>query len=103
MDLTAVVRGYDGAPYVLEAGTTVEDLLVVTYTRAATSDLRDRIRQRIHECHLAMLAGVSKDSTLQALIDKALAAGSVELDLKRLALALRSFDQAGIFTIHGGV
>ena len=53
----------------LESKLAVEDLLVVTYTRAATSELRDRIRQRIHECHLAMLAGASKDSTLQALID----------------------------------
>lgn len=84
----------------LESKLAVEDLLVVTYTRAATSELRDRIRQRIHECWIAMSAGTSKDPTLQALIKKALAAGSVELDLKRLALALRSFDQAGIFTIH---
>ncbi len=84
----------------LESDLRVENLLVVTYTRAATSELRDRIRMRVAEALRALQAGRSDDLTLQALLEKRKQAEDHELDEKRLALALRSFDQASIFTIH---
>ncbi len=85
----------------LETEARVENILVVTYTRAATAELRDRIRRRITETREALRTESSEDESLQAFIDSRIAAGTVALDRKRLSLALRSFDQAAIFTIHG--
>ncbi len=85
----------------LETEAQVENILVVTYTRAATAELRDRIRKRIAETKQALGTRNSSDSTLQALVDKRVANDDIERDCKRLALALRSIDQASIFTIHG--
>ncbi|WP_438878595.1 UvrD-helicase domain-containing protein, partial [Bacillus cereus group sp. Bce005] len=36
---------------------TVDQILVVTFTEAATAELRDRIRQRIHQARIAFLRG----------------------------------------------
>ncbi len=85
----------------LETDARVENILVVTYTRAATAELRDRIRRRITETQVALRSGTSSDASLQEYVETRIAVGDVEGDCKRLSLALRSFDQASIFTIHG--
>lgn len=64
----------------LERRLRVSQILVVTYTVAAVAELRGRIRRRLLE-----LAGLPLPDT----------------DLEWLREALRSFDQAAIFTIHG--
>lgn len=66
--------------FLLERRLRVPQILVVTYTVAATAELRGRVRRR-----LVALAG-------------SLAPGA---DLECVEEALRSFDQAAIFTIHG--
>ncbi len=85
----------------LETDARVENILVVTYTRAATAELRDRIRRRITQTQVALRTGTSDDGSLLAYVKTRIANDSVDLDIKRLSLALRSFDQASIFTIHG--
>lgn len=85
----------------LESQLSVDQVLVVTYTRAATAELRERIRARIREAIAALKAGGSKDTTLNTIVAARLAQGSIDTDCKRLTLALRSFDQASISTIHG--
>lgn len=85
----------------LETNARVENILVVTYTRAATAELRDRIRRRITQTQVALRLGTSEDISLQAYVQTRIANDDVEGDCKRLSLALRSFDQASIFTIHG--
>jgi exodeoxyribonuclease V beta subunit len=69
------------------SGRGVRDILVVTFTEAATTELRDRIRQRVRTELEAAEAGTGPERT----------------DLERLALraALSGFDEAGIYTIHG--
>ncbi|MEZ4331900.1 MAG: exodeoxyribonuclease V subunit beta [Myxococcota bacterium] len=57
------------------------EILVVTFTQAATAELRDRIRSRIREA-LAEAPEASERAT-------------------RLRRALREFDEAAISTIHG--
>ena len=42
---------------------TVDKILVVTFTEAATAELRSRIRERIRETRLAFIAGASKDAS----------------------------------------
>lgn len=76
----------------------VEELLVVTFTEAATEELRGRIRSNIHELRIACLRGESCNPLYSALLaeiaDKDDAA-------KTLLLAERQMDEAAVFTIHG--
>jgi exodeoxyribonuclease V beta subunit len=91
----------------LERDLDVQQILVVTFTNAATAELRERARSRIVEA-LAWLrdghgAGPSGDPFVAELVQ------AVEqrtgLDRPKLALkldqALQYFDEASIFTIHG--
>ncbi|WP_217522184.1 exodeoxyribonuclease V subunit beta [Vibrio metschnikovii] len=77
---------------------TVDQILVVTFTEAATAELRDRIRQRIHQARIAFVRGSSDDPVIQGLLadyaDRALAA-------KVLLQAERQMDEAAVYTIHG--
>ena len=74
-------------------------ILVVTFTEAATQDLNQRIRERIVEAMEAFELGGSKDEFLLALVREF--PGTREVARRMLELALRSFDEAAIFTIHG--
>src|SRR5262245_33159629 len=81
-------------------GLEVRKILVVTYTNAATAELRDRVRQRLREALDAIGGATPADDTLAALLASRSAEHRAE-DRKRLVQALRSFDEAAIFTIHG--
>lgn len=76
----------------------VEEILVVTFTEAATEELRGRIRDNIHGLRIACVRGVSDDPMYQALLaeitDWAVAAA-------QLLAAERQMDEAAIYTIHG--
>ncbi len=85
---------------VVELDIPIDKILVVTFTKAATEELKTRIRNRLTE-------------TKSLLINQNLESGNPisewleRLDLtpkiiqRRLELALLDIDQAGIFTIHG--
>lgn len=76
----------------------VEEILVVTFTEAATAELRGRIRQNIHELRLACVRGNSANPVLAALMQEI----SDPADAAALLLAAeRQMDEAAIFTIHG--
>ncbi|WP_421202502.1 exodeoxyribonuclease V subunit beta [Aeromonas enteropelogenes] len=87
-----------GQPSAHERPLSVTEILVVTFTEAATAELRGRIRGRIHEARLAFMRGQSGDALLAQLLeeveDHALAA-------RRLLAAERQMDEAAVFTIHG--
>lgn len=76
----------------------VDQILVVTFTNAATAELKERIRQRLQTACLDFYRGSSEDKFIQVLYaqidNKALAT-------QRLALASKQMDEAAIFTIHG--
>ncbi len=86
--------------FVVEKNVPVEELLVVTYTRAATEELRGRIRSRLLEARNVLATGAPLDADpvlvhcLGNFPDKTVA-------LKRLELALLDMDRAPVFTIHG--
>ena len=76
----------------------VEELLVVTFTEAATEELRGRIRSNIHELRVACLRNATDNplyASLLAEIDDLQQAANV------LLLAERQMDDAAVFTIHG--
>ncbi len=70
---------------VVEKGLTVNQILVVTYTRAATEELRERLRERLAKARDTLLEDPDHDVVSR----------------QRLVLAIQSFDESAIFTIHG--
>jgi exodeoxyribonuclease V beta subunit len=84
----------------LETEHSPTQLLVVTFTEAATAELRDRIRKRVRECLAAASAESSSDldPTLVEIIARA---GDPERSATRLREALYDFDNVEISTIHG--
>ena len=82
----------------LERGLSVQEILVVTYTVAATEELRNRIRGRIRAAVAAFMSGGHDDPFLDGLVRRTTAR---EEALRRLRAALRDFDEAPIHTIHG--
>lgn len=76
----------------------VTEILVVTFTEAATAELRGRIRGRIHEARLAFMRGQSGDALLAQLLEEV---ADHELAARRLLAAERQMDEAAVFTIHG--
>ncbi len=89
----------------LERGLEVQQILVVTFTNAATSELRDRIRKRIAEMRNYLLSESmpTDDEFILALTEALENHRSISRDtiINRLELALQTFDEAAIFTIHG--
>ncbi|MFZ2056213.1 MAG: UvrD-helicase domain-containing protein [Acidimicrobiales bacterium] len=85
--------------YVAEDAVPVEGLLMVTFTRAAAAELRDRVRTRLSEAAATLRrpceAAVSDE--LLALV----ASRDRSLRLGRLEQAVADFDAATITTIHG--
>ncbi|QNM96508.1 UvrD-helicase domain-containing protein [Chitinimonas koreensis] len=101
------------ARLVLERALVPEQILVVTYTKAATAELRDRIRRRLAELAealeqagdaAAMAALAERDAHfLYPLVAGRAALGSeaAAADALRLRAAVSGFDTAAVFTIHG--
>ncbi len=82
---------------VIEKRISVSDILVVTFTIAATEELRDRIRSRLVEAREAFISGESSDPNIQFLLESAPDHDEV---VNRLTLELQIIDEAAIFTIH---
>lgn len=78
----------------------IEQILIVTFTNAATEELRGRIRARLRDARLAFEedANPCGDEFIAAL---RAASSDRAADHRRLALAEIDLDLASIFTIHG--
>ena len=88
----------------LERGLGVEQILVVTFTNAATAELRERVRSRVVEmlAYVDARGAVEGDPFVATLVTHLERRGIARDDMRRrLDLALQSFDEAAIFTIHG--
>ena len=94
---------------VAEYGVPLEKLLVITFTNAAVSELRNRIRNRIVEAIQVLKSeNPPQDLLWDALRDQSATSDEVELEatsnavkISRLKVALTNFDVAPISTIHG--
>ncbi len=82
----------------VERGYRAGDILVVTYTRAATEELKERIHKRLLESRQVFQQETGSDpfyrEMLQRYPDRRQA-------IRRLNKAILAFDEAAIFTIHG--
>lgn len=77
---------------------TVEEILVVTFTEAATEELRGRIRSNIHGLRIACVRGRSKDPLFTSLMAEI---KDLPDAAAQLLAAERQMDEAAIYTIHG--
>ena len=88
---------------ILEKKMPVEEILVVTFTKAAASELKERIRNRLNEAGEAFLINSSNPKRSDP--DEFLEALTLKYDslpsLRLIEDALANFDLASIFTIHG--
>ena len=85
------------ARYVAEQGVPVGEILIVTFTRAAAAELKDRVRSRLvqfDECLSGQRTPESEVETVVCSTDTARRA-------RRVTAALNEFDSATITTIHG--
>ena len=90
------------ARYVAE-GTPLEQLLLVTFTRMATGELRERVRERLVSAEQGLdraLAGAPPQDEVVALLAKG-TQQEVTQRRERLTRALADFDAATIATTHG--
>lgn len=92
--------------FVVEKKVPIENILVVTFTNAATKELRGRIRQRLAEAK--ELLSFPPDVQEKSAFDPTLKTWAQGLTKERseegrvlLQQALYSIDQAPVFTIHG--
>ncbi|MCP3687719.1 MAG: exodeoxyribonuclease V subunit beta [Gammaproteobacteria bacterium] len=88
--------------HILDGKSTAE-ILVVTFTNAATEELRGRIRLRLFTAlKLFQQPAKTDDEFLTLLLDRHKSQNSEQqrLSILRLQLALRSMDEAAISTIH---
>ncbi|WP_421774522.1 exodeoxyribonuclease V subunit beta [Gracilimonas sp.] len=82
---------------VLEKGLEPSQILVMTFTEAATAELKFRLRSRLKESLKAIKEGeAGKDDFLQQLISQ-----QYEDAENKLKSAIDRFDEAAVFTIHG--
>lgn len=86
--------------FVAEFGVPLEELLVVSYTRAATEELRSRIRERLLEAR-DLLTGTETEDEDKGLLLWLKQLPDKQLAQQRLELALLDMDRAAVFTIHG--
>lgn len=94
------------ARFVACEGVPIDRILVITFTNAATSELRDRIRRRLVDVRACLEVACRTPEAL-AEADEVLVRqfcepeGERETRLRRVHAALSGFDRASISTIHG--
>lgn len=76
----------------------VDQILVVTFTEAATAELRERILKAIRTLRRALETGESSDPLYQQLMNEC---ANRTLATRQLLLAEQQIDAAAIYTIHG--
>lgn len=85
----------------IERDVSVGNILVVTYTEAATKELRDRLMSRIRESISVLKKGKVKNEDDQFLGNLLQYVDDRRQAIEKLDAAVRSFDEASVHTIHG--
>ncbi|MCB9482158.1 MAG: exodeoxyribonuclease V subunit beta [Desulfobacteraceae bacterium] len=89
---------------ILEKGLAIEEILVVTFTEAAASELKDRILKRLRdalkgfEFFLNNQKEQVEDPYILSLIESC---KDLDSGMEKIICAIRNFDLSCIFTIHG--
>ena len=96
------------ARLVVEEGRGIDEILVVTFTRAATAELRDRIRRTLKAAREGARAAMEQrafaaEPQARELLERWTGPSGVDLEqsVQRLGAALQDIDRASVYTIHG--
>ncbi|MGZ4598136.1 MAG: UvrD-helicase domain-containing protein, partial [Actinomycetes bacterium] len=91
------------ARYVAEGVARIDELMLVTFGRAATVELRERVRERLVATAAALTDPVAALASTDEVVRHLASGPSAEVDLRRarLARAVSDFDAATIATTHG--
>ena len=96
------------ARLVVEEGRVIDEILVVTFTRAATAELKDRIRRTLKAARETVQAameqqGCETGAQARDLLERWTGPAGVDLgqSARRLDAALQDIDRASVYTIHG--
>ncbi|MBK1632941.1 exodeoxyribonuclease V subunit beta [Thiohalocapsa halophila] len=87
-------------------GRDVGEVLVVTFTNAATDELRGRLRARLFEALSLLEQGRASDDEFLQMLAAQLRTGpqletARDTAIRRLRLAVRAMDEAAVLSIHG--
>jgi exodeoxyribonuclease V beta subunit len=90
------------ARYVAEGVVPLDEMLVVTFGRAATQELRDRVRERLVTARDGLRDGAAARAGSDQLLRHLATGSDAEVDSRRqrLVVALASFDAATVVTTH---
>ncbi|BFI96514.1 MAG: exodeoxyribonuclease V subunit beta [Rhodanobacter sp.] len=91
-----LVLGHGRAEALLPA-----QILVMTFTKAATAELRERIRERLAEAAGAFRGQREADDFLRELVNEYPDDAARASAARRLELAAQWMDEAAVFTLHG--
>ncbi|MBA3832040.1 MAG: exodeoxyribonuclease V subunit beta [Chthoniobacterales bacterium] len=83
---------------IIEEDLAIDQILVTTYTELATAELRTRIRELVRESLAFFETGTVSNEAFAPLLERH---RDNSATAKRLLLALQTFDEAPIYTIHG--
>lgn len=86
---------------VLEGGFRIDEIVAVTYTRAATAELRHRIHSVLLEAARVAAGGPSRDKQEKLIPELLHRCQDPSLAVQRLRNALLRFDEVSIETLHG--
>ncbi|WP_018693583.1 exodeoxyribonuclease V subunit beta [Algicola sagamiensis] len=93
-----LLLGLSGAAGEHQEPLNIDQILVVTFTEAATEEIRERVRSKLMEAKDAVRIGRSNDPVLQVLLSQI---DDQLIAYHRLDAAIKQMDLAAIFTIHG--
>ena len=85
---------------IAEQGLEIGKILVVTFTTAATEELRGRIRDLLVDA-LNLLQDPSAEITDETILQLKKTEGHRQVSVRRIRLAITCYDEAIIETIHG--
>ena len=89
------------ARMVVEAAYRIDDLLIVTFTVAATGELHTRVWETLRAARDAASGRTAATGQARELAEHWQRSGDSDIAEERLTRAIRDFDRANITTIHG--
>ena len=86
---------------IIENKLTPQQILVITFTNAATAELKGRIRKMLNSARQAFQTGEASDELFQSLLDEYCDEQQRKSILRQLTRVLADYDETAIHTIHG--
>ena len=82
-------------------GLSLPEVLVVTFTEAATKELTDRLQSFLVEVNEVLMSERTENTALAAVLERAVSLLGRDTVKRFIRKAMLDIDQASIFTIHG--